>query len=560
MTATTTVRRPEQPAGQDRPSRPPGGAVRRAVRRLSHVDRALGWPLAVAALNGLLFIAVSPDVGDIYAALARESAVAHGVGLTYWFAWFGGGSAPASYSVLSPWLSALVGAEQLGTIATIAITPLCWRALRRNAPHPLVGTWLATALAALNLWSGRVPFALGCAFALAALAALPGRRVSVAAGCAILAALASPVSGAFLGLGLAGLFLTVPPLRRRCVALAAALLVGLLGVAVAFGTPGPEHFTLGQALSCALPLAAFLLVRPPPALRAVIWLSLLACPLLLVVPNGLGTNFQRLAWYVLPAAVAGYSGRPLTRRLAGLPQALSVAGLALVPALACAASQTVGDVRLSTLRDSSPTYFAALSAHLDTMRPALRDCRLEVVDDGSHTGAYALLNDVMLARGWESQDDRALNEPVISPKLDAITYKVWLQDNAVCYVALSSTSRTDAPEYRLVADRRPGYLTPVWHNRDWTLLSVRNPNPIVAPPVRVTRFSQSTLVLSVPCSCRFTLRVRYSRYLSAVTSTGRGRAKLRARIQDDGFGWSTMTTRRPGRYVLSGDLLHGLLR
>src|SRR4051794_37290896 len=75
----------------------------------------LPWllPTLAAAADVIVFVAVSPPVPDLYAALARESAAAHGVGLTYWFAWFGGAATPGSYSVLAPQLSRVVGVQVL---------------------------------------------------------------------------------------------------------------------------------------------------------------------------------------------------------------------------------------------------------------------------------------------------------------------------------------------------------------------------------------------------------------------------------------------------------------
>ena len=66
----------------------------------------------------------------------------HGVGLTYWFGWFGGGSTPGSYSVLTPSLSALLTAEIVGAVSAIAATVLCQRLLR-TTPHAMPATYVA---------------------------------------------------------------------------------------------------------------------------------------------------------------------------------------------------------------------------------------------------------------------------------------------------------------------------------------------------------------------------------------------------------------------------------
>ena len=95
----------------------------------------------LAAAVARRFCVARPDVGDLQAALARESAARHGVGLTYWFKWFGGGSTPGNYSVITPTLSAWFGTVLVGVVATVAMTPLAWRAFARlpyrsRAPRP----------------------------------------------------------------------------------------------------------------------------------------------------------------------------------------------------------------------------------------------------------------------------------------------------------------------------------------------------------------------------------------------------------------------------------------
>src|SRR5690349_23569826 len=110
---------------------------------------------AIALVNGAAFLLVRPGVNDLWAARARASAARHGVGLTYWFGWFGGGSTPGNYSVLTPSLSALLTPELLGAISALVITVLAqW--LLRPTPHGLAATYVVTLAAATNLWSGRI--------------------------------------------------------------------------------------------------------------------------------------------------------------------------------------------------------------------------------------------------------------------------------------------------------------------------------------------------------------------------------------------------------------------
>lgn len=526
--------------------RPAATATRPWIRR--EIDWLL--PSLAAALNALAFVLVGPNVNDIFAGLARADAALHGVGLKYWFAWFSGGSTPGNYSVLTPDLSAVVGASALAAIATAAITPLAWVALRGTV-HPVAALWVATFSAALNLWSGRVPFALGSLMTVAAVIFVRRRQAGLAAAFAVLTVAASPVSGVFLATVLAALFLVRPDWRRTCVLAAAPIGASLLAVAVLFGSPGPETFSLVQLIQLSVTLAVFFVCAPPDWVRTTIWLALLAGPVLFLVPNGLGDNVLRFAWYCLPTVLVATS-----------PHLLRLAGLGASVALLMSAKQTGGDLFAGSTQTASPDYYRSLIAELDTLKTPLLNHRLEVVEDGTHTAAFALLDHAMLARGYEYQEDNALNKPLASPDLDATAYKVWLQDNAVGYVAISSAHRKLSPEYRLVARHRPGYLTRVWGDRSWTLYRVADANPIARPPARIVRFSQSQLVLRVPCACTFTVRLHKPGNLQASTTPppGSSAPPVPAGLTDDGFGWTTMTTTRPGTYTLSGRTTGGILR
>ena len=116
----------------------------------------------------------------------------------------------------------------------------------------------------------------------------------------------------------------------------------------------------------------------------------------------------------------------------------------------------------------------------------------------------------MLARGYEYQEDNALNKVLLEPDLDATTYKIWLDNNAVGYVAISSTERRDIrPSTRSCRADRPGYLARIWHDDDWTVYRVAHATPIVDRAGHEScAFSQSKLVLRVPCACTFAVRVR----------------------------------------------------
>jgi len=171
------------------------------LRRLDSRAAALSF----AAAASVAFVFTRPPVGDFWAAQARQSAASHGVGLRYWFSWFGG-TVPGHYSVLAPAVSRFVDVGVLGAVATVAIVALT-SVLLRGSTHPVAGLWAAAIGATVSLWSGRVPFALGTAVMLVVLLAVRHNQRWAAAGAAVVTALTSPVSAAILILGLAGVFL-----------------------------------------------------------------------------------------------------------------------------------------------------------------------------------------------------------------------------------------------------------------------------------------------------------------------------------------------------------------
>jgi hypothetical protein len=493
----------------------------------------------IAVANAIAFLLVQPGVNDLWAARARANAAKHGVGLTYWFSWFGGGSTPGNYSVLTPYISALITPELLGALAAVAITPLA-AALVRNTRYPPAGVAMATAAAGLNLWSGRVPFILGCAFAVAALLALTALRRVWAVVLTLLCVFASPVSGAFLALGVAGYFIESKANRRISAITVVTVAVGLGVVGLAFGTPGPEPFSFWLCAETVAGLLLFLVARPPPYLRTVIYLSIFAALALVIVPNGMGSNFARMAWFCLPVAVVATSGRRL-----------SIALLATIPIMLFGADGTVHDLRDASQPVSQTAYYNPLAAELDRL-PGLANYRVEIVTHGAHAAYDALLDHAMLARGWETQEDNALNKTLTNPELDPTSYKIWLDNNSVGFVAIPSKGDT-SPEYKLVDEGALPYLTEVWSSTDWILFRVANPTPIVARPQNVLEYSQSHLTIRVPCACTFSVRVRYSKFLHAKpVPIPNAQARGTATVINDGYGYTSVTTTAPGDYIFQG--------
>lgn len=500
-------------------------------------------PTVVAALNAAAFLLIRPDVNDLWAARARATAARHGVGLTYWFSWFGGGSTPGNYSVLTPYLSAYATAELLGALSAVAIPLLCLPLLR-GTYHPALATWVAAYCAGVNLWSGRVPFLFGGALAVGALLCVRRKRTAGAVALSLLSIGGSPVTGAFIAMGLSGLFLSHRDYRRISLITIVSIAVGMGAIGIVFGTPGPEPFSATLKVEVVCGLLFLLCARPVTWLRTTLWLSVIATFVLAEIPNGMGSNFSRFAWYCLPAAVVALSQFRVW-----------MLALMIAPLMVTGTSGTIVDVRNAGAPVSTVAFYTSLAAQLDTI-PGLQNYRVEVVNHGAHAAYDALLGHAALARGWETQEDQALNGALNKHGLDAVTYKVWLDNNAVGYVALPSLTTHMSPEYRLVATGKLSYLRLIWQTQDWKLYQVQDATRIVPAPASPVQVSQSQLTVEVPCACSVSLRIRYSKYLHAAGQES-GRA---AQLAADTSGWTTLTTPFPGDFVIRGSLSGGLLR
>ena len=122
-------------------------------------------------------------------------------------------------------------------------------------------------------------------------------------------------------------------------------------------------------------------------------------------------------------------------------------------------------------------------------------------------------------------------------RLDRTSYKVWLDNNAVGYVALDRARTQNYAEYTLVSKRRPGYLTELSRTTRWMLYRVIDPTPIVPGPQRLLSATQARMRVEVPCTCSFYVRVRYSKFLGATAraagSTSTARLQGRRQRLDD---------------------------
>jgi len=538
-------------------------------------------PLGTAVVASIALLLVSPALSDLQAALAREDAARSGVGLAYWFGWYGGVS-PGSYSLIVPSLSTLIGSLPLLCAATIGIAALAYP-LSRSAAHPTMLAWAIAGAAVLNMMSGRVAFAVAAAITLAGVVLIQRRMLVVGAAVLVLGGCASALAPAFIGLAVVpfvvrslhdggrlvwhhtGVPAADPPVVSRPDPALWALLIGSgIGVLVPFalfGAPGSQVFPATTLFWCVLiGVGAWIALRPErggPGAGApdgdvdsaanvvretAVWIAPLALAValaLFLIPTGIGSNLSRFFCFVLPCLVLYFSRRPV-RFLA----------IALAPALVYSVFVATADQIAAADVDDPEISYAPLVEQLERI-PGMANHRVELVDAGTHAGSHMVAKTVKLARGWENQSDARYNP--IFYETDALTagsYRLWLSDNAVAYVVVSAAPmRQMKAEAELIGSGLP-YLRRTWSNDDWTLYRVAEPTAIVPEPLRLVEESPSQMVIEVPAAASYQIRIRPNRYLTARDAAD---ATITACVSATVDGWTEIRAPAPGRYVLAGD-------
>jgi hypothetical protein len=507
-------------------------------------------PVAFSATCALVFallVEVAPVVGGDLTAQAWWASWASSNGSPVDLGWYGGVPV-ASYSLVSPWIGALLGLPLAGILGTVLGAASTTALLGRLRPVP--GRWtaagvVAAATWAADQWSGRTTFGVGAAVGTLALlvASRPaGRRGARPAGAAlaVLAGATSPLASVFLLVAAAAWWWgTRPgapagrfgggPTGPWWIAAGAVLPVGaerLLGA-----VSGPEPFSTHQALGAlaATGLTCALVPAQHRVLRAGVVSTAGLLVLTWAINNPLGSNSVRMVLlFAAPVIVAvARSEWPAT-----LLAALAILWL-LPPVL-------LDDFEA---RDTGPASerAAPLLQELAERGPV---GRIEVVPMHSHEESTEVAATVPLARGWLRQLDTVRDQLFYGGSLDAPSYLRWLRDNGVSYVALPS-GRLDWPaggEAALLRRGIPG-LEEVWADRWWRLFEVPG-GGVVAGGGTLVSSDRSRMVVDVPASGRVEIAVWWSRWSSLEGPRGCVRP-------GDRPGWTTLVADRPGRYVLT---------
>ena len=501
----------------------------------------LGLLCALAALVTWLIIA--PRTPDLAAAAYRLDLFKHAGFALYDEHWYGGHELPG-YSLLFPPLAWLLGLRLLAGGAAL-VSVACFE--RLVVPrYGAAGRWasVAFALAAVgDVWIGRLTFALGVAFALAAVLAYAGGRAGGAAGpvrllgagvLAACSAAASPVAGVLLALAALTESLSKRSPRALLVLGAPAALVAL-ALSALFGEGGFEPFPILSFGVTVAVVAAFALALPRDArrLRLGAGVYLLACLAFLLLRTPMGSNVQRYGVLLAGPLLICSLGAARARRAPAL-----LAALALVLWAVWAAW---GPVRETLAVAGSPATNGAFYAPVERYLAAHTSgpVRLEVPLTRSHWEAAELAPRVSLARGWEKQLDERYDAPLLSPRLNASEYERWLRQEAIAYVALPDVQLdpSSAREGALVRAGLP-YLRLVHSTPHWRIYAVRDPTPLLSGRGRLLSLGHDSFAVRAEAPGSLLLRVRYTRWFalrSGAGCVGRGAG-----------GWTRLDAARAG--------------
>ncbi len=492
----------------------------------------------------VIWLLVDPRTPDLAAQVYRAGLFEH-LGFAVWDEhWYAGHALPG-YSLLFPPLASLLGLRVLAALSVLASTALFERlVLGVYGPAARWGAvWFAVA-AVGDIWLGRLTFALGVTFAIAAVLALVRGHPRWAALLAALCAAASPVAGVLLGL-VALTYALARRSPRALVVLALPAAVVVLPLALLFEEGGFEPFPILSFAATALVTLLFLWALPPGQrlLRTGGVVYLPACILALLIHTPMGSNIERYAVLLAGPLLLCACVKSSTLSGATPPVSGGRTAAALSIALIGIAIFTIwGPVRetkaVAGNESTKASYYAPVLGFLANHGGALD--RVEVPLTRSHWEAALMAPTVSLARGWEKQLDEKYDGVLLDPGLTAAGYSKWLHEEAVSYVALPDTplDPSSAQEGRLIRRGLP-YLRAVFRSKHWTVYAVRDPTPLLEGPGRLTSLGHDSFALRATAAGRFLVRVRFTRYWTLTAGSGR--------VTEAPGGWTYVTADRRGQ-------------
>jgi hypothetical protein len=470
-------------------------------------------PTLIAAAFGLAYVLISPPSGDLATHMFRTRLFSEnpfGIWDNFWYS----GHHIVSYSLLFPAASAAltpqIAAALAATGTAAAFEPLAHRRFRADA---WLGSCLFAAAIAAELFAGRLAFAFGAFPAMAAVLALDSDRPWLAAALALVSALCSPVAALFAAL--AGAAYLIGERRAGGALLMVAALVPIGATAVLFPEGGSEPFAFSAMWPIPLLAVGALAALPADArvLRVGVIIYALGTIASYAITTPVGSNAARLGTLIAAPLAA----------LLWWPRRASWLALCVVPLMYLEWQAPIrGLVAASGQPSVSTGYYQPLLAFLEHQPGADGPTfRVEIPFTRFHWEAYVVASRFPLARGWERQLDDKDNALFYDGRLTAASYEVWLQRNAVRFVAAS-----DAPldysataEMRLI-DHGLSYLRLVMRSAHWRVYAVRDAAPIAQGVARLEALGPDWLKLHARSAGTTLLRVHFTPYWALAQGSG----------------------------------------
>lgn len=500
------------------PARPSAAWKPISVRRARRLPPA--W--TITAGLAVVYLILAPPSSDLAAAAYRSNLFAH-AGFTLWDnSWYGGHHLLA-YSLLAPALGAALGPQLLAALSMTAAAALFAALIDGFFPARatrIAAAWFALG-AAIGLLSNRVPFDLGLALGLGTLLLARRGRLGTALALAPLTSLASPVAGAFVALACLAWALAGPA-RGWPVALTIGSLAPIALLVVVFPEGGSQPFD-ASAFYPALAGVLLIAVLIPPEQRLLRIGALLYAAALTasyVLPTAVGGNVDRLGALVAgPLAACVLAGGHVRGRPAGGHSRLLA--LLVLPLLYWQANAPVTDFLAGASNPAvNASYYTPLLGELRSLGIgySARPARIEAVPTDAHWEARWLAPHIMLARGWERQLDTYRDALFYEgPPLTAASYRAWLSEQAVSYVALPDapldySASSEARLLRADGGRAPSYLREIWSSAHWRLYAVLGASALAQAPAVLTGLGSDSFTLQAPSAGSFVVRVHFSPY------------------------------------------------
>ena len=220
--------------------------------------------------------------------------------------------------------------------------------------------------------------------------------------------------------------------------------------------------------------------------------------------------------------------------------------LAIVPLLYLGWEAPVRDLSTSSNDPSvSTAYYRPLLNFIARRREGGQTpFRIEIPFTHFHWEAYVVATHYPIARGWERQLDIQDNAIFYrAGALTATTYRRWLHENAVRYVAVpdAKLDYSATAEVALV-DRGLPYLHLVQRYTHWRIYAVAHATPIADGPATLTGLGPDWLTLRVRRPGSVRIHVRFTPYWAITHGSGC--------VAADG-AWTRLQARRAGTYRIA---------